>query len=117
MRKGEGSSPLANLEDSMHDATDRLMAELGDEKRLTIDEYLRVTGLINKVLTTVYNNDDSPFARGANGVEDWLNFLPESLVRLLLELLVPIADHPHRCYELDATLDVLNALGHELTGR
>lgn len=101
----------------MRDAIDRLMAELDDERRLTIHEYLGVTGLINDALTTAYDEDDSPFARGASGVEDWLSILPASLVRLLVELLVPIADNPHRGYEFDATLAVLNALGDGLTRR
>ncbi|REE61476.1 hypothetical protein BX257_4055 [Streptomyces sp. 3212.3] len=105
----------------MREAIDLVMAELGDEERLTIHEYLGVTGLINDALTAAYNDDDSPFARGASGsklpIEDWLSTLPESLIRVLVELLVPIADSPHRGHEFEATLAVLNALGDGLSRR
>nr|WTB35234.1 hypothetical protein OG781_42395 [Streptomyces sp. NBC_00830] len=72
-------------------------------------ETRRLQDLIGDLLVDAYENSGTDL-----DPESFRLMLPASLLRLLVELLAPIADHPHPSTELDLTLHVLKALTDRL---
>lgn len=81
------------------------------EYPLSQPEARRLQELINDVLVDAYENSGTGLH-----MDDFLQLLPASLPRVLVELLAPVADDPHAGVELDLTLHVLKALTTRLAG-
>lgn len=79
------------------------------EYPLSQPEVRRSQELIQEVLTIAHEDSGTEM-----GFEDFAQMLPASLVRVLVELVAPVADDPHAGMELDFTLQVLHALTSRL---